>query len=305
MKLDVENLRYLSRDDFRVLTAVEMGMRNHDLVPTELIGAIAGLKHGGSHKVLSNLLRNKLVYHERKDYDGYRLTYAGYDYLALKSMLQKNVIAGVGRQIGVGKESDIFLVVDEEGETLALKLQRLGRTSFRTIKKNRDYLGNRRNASWMYMSRLGAMREFAFMQALHAAGFPTPTPVENNRHALLMSLVRGTTLNNIRSGGLEPEAVPVVHATCMRLIARLAHCGLVHCDFNEFNIMVGPPDGAEEAAPTPFQIAAGMAAAPVEGAEPSSAVAGAAPKVTMIDFPQMVSTSHPNAEELFNRDVGE
>ena len=168
MKLDVANLRYLNRDDFRVLTAVEMGMRNHDLVPTELIGAIAQLKHGGSHKVIGNLLRNKLVYHERRDYDGYRLTYAGYDYLALKSMLQRGTIAGVGRQIGVGKESDIFLVINEEGETLALKLQRLGRTSFRSIKKNRDYLQGRRSPSWLYMSRLGALREFAFMQVRRA-----------------------------------------------------------------------------------------------------------------------------------------
>jgi len=37
MKLDVSVLRYLSRDDFRVLTAVEMGMKNHEIVPTELI----------------------------------------------------------------------------------------------------------------------------------------------------------------------------------------------------------------------------------------------------------------------------
>jgi RIO-like serine/threonine protein kinase len=28
MKLDVNALRYLSKDDFRVLTVVEMGMRN-------------------------------------------------------------------------------------------------------------------------------------------------------------------------------------------------------------------------------------------------------------------------------------
>lgn len=28
MKLDVNALRYLSKDDFRCLTAVEMGMRN-------------------------------------------------------------------------------------------------------------------------------------------------------------------------------------------------------------------------------------------------------------------------------------
>jgi RIO kinase 2 len=37
----------------------------------------------------------------------------------------------VGRQIGVGKESDIFEVTNEEGEVFALKLHRLGRTSFR------------------------------------------------------------------------------------------------------------------------------------------------------------------------------
>jgi hypothetical protein len=51
MKLDASYLRYMSRDEFRVLTAVEMGMRNHDVVPIELIVSIAGLKHGGAHKV--------------------------------------------------------------------------------------------------------------------------------------------------------------------------------------------------------------------------------------------------------------
>lgn len=33
MKLDVNVLRYLSKDDFRVLTAVEMGMRNVYISP--------------------------------------------------------------------------------------------------------------------------------------------------------------------------------------------------------------------------------------------------------------------------------
>lgn len=54
----------------------------------------------------------------------------------------------------------------------------------------------------------------------------------------------------------------------MDLIIKLAEYGLVHGDFNEFNLMI---DDEEE--------------------------------VTMIDFPQMVSTSHPNAQFYFNRDV--
>ena len=77
MKLDVNCMKYLSKDNYRVLQAVEMGMRNHELVPVELIGQIAALKHGGAFKILSVLLRYKLVAHASNNYDGYRLSYLG------------------------------------------------------------------------------------------------------------------------------------------------------------------------------------------------------------------------------------
>lgn len=37
--------------------------------------------------------------------DGYRLTYGGYDYLALKTFSKRGSVYSVGNQIGVGKES--------------------------------------------------------------------------------------------------------------------------------------------------------------------------------------------------------
>lgn len=37
--------------------------------------------------------------------DGYRLTYGGYDYLALKTLSKRDSVLSVGNQIGVGKES--------------------------------------------------------------------------------------------------------------------------------------------------------------------------------------------------------
>ena len=37
--------------------------------------------------------------------EGYRLTYGGYDYLAIKAMLKRESLSSVGNQIGVGKES--------------------------------------------------------------------------------------------------------------------------------------------------------------------------------------------------------
>ena len=83
MKLDVSCMRYLTKDDYRMLQAIEMGMRNHELVPVELISRIAKLRHGGSHKILSTLLRYKLIAHANQSFNGYRLSYQGYDILAL------------------------------------------------------------------------------------------------------------------------------------------------------------------------------------------------------------------------------
>lgn len=54
----------------------------------------------------------------------------------------------------------------------------------------------------------------------------------------------------------------------MNLIIRLAQHGLIHCDFNEFNLMIDDEEN-----------------------------------ITLIDFPQMVSTTHENAEFYFDRDV--
>jgi RIO kinase 2 len=167
MKLDVEQLRYLSRDDFRVLTALEQGMKNHDVVPTELVAAISGLRSGAS-KVLANLTRHKLISHECGSYEGYRLTYPGYDFLALRTLLLRGVLAGVGGQIGMGKESDIYLGSAPDGTTLALKFQRLGRTSFRAVLRTRDYTAGRRKVGWLYLSRLATSKEFAFMQVREA-----------------------------------------------------------------------------------------------------------------------------------------
>ncbi|KAK7302055.1 hypothetical protein RJT34_12934 [Clitoria ternatea] len=264
MKLDVDVLRYLSKDDFRVLTAVELGMRNHEIVPTELIDRIARLKHGGTYKVLKYLLKHKLLHHDNSKYDGFRLTYLGYDFLAIKTMVNKGVFVAVGRQIGVGKESDIFEVACEDGTVLAMKLHRLGRVSFRAVKSKRDYLRHRSSYNWLYLSRLAALKEFAFMKALETHGFPVPNAVEHNRHCVVMSLIQGYPLVQVR----QLQNPEIVFETIIGIVVRLAEHGLIHCDFNEFNIMIDDDE-----------------------------------KITMIDFPQMVSVSHRNAQMYFDRDV--
>lgn len=259
-------LRYLTKEDFRVLTSVEMGMKNHEIVPSPLVASIAHLHAGGCHKVLKELAKHKLVCYEHagKKENGYRLTNSGYDYLALKALTSRGIIHSVGNQIGVGKESDLYIVADEKDHQYAMKLHRLGRTSFRQLKNKRDYHKHRKNASWLYLSRLAAMKEFAYMKALYDRKFPVPKPQDFNRHTVIMELLSGHPLCQVR----ELSDPAQVYNDCMELIVRLGNCGVIHGDFNEFNLMVDD-DGT----------------------------------VTMYDFPQMISTSHFNAEWYFNRDV--
>eukprot|EP00977_Amphora_coffeiformis_P020566 scaffold8374_cov175-Amphora_coffeaeformis.AAC.5 len=336
MKLDPTVLRTMSAQDFRVMEAVEKGMKDHEIVPLALISATANLRHGGCHKIISSLLRDKLLSHERRKYgyDGYRLTNAGYDILALHNLKARGFIAAIGQKIGTGKESDIYLGVDPSGVQIVLKFHRLGRTSFRNVKKKRDYFGKAAQSthSWLFLSRLSALKEYAFMKALHDVDYPTPTPVAHNRHIVAMSLVRGVPLYQIFPKQLSVEQAADIYEQAVGLASRLAQHGLVHCDLNEFNLLVDlsgiqalataaddvyvrhsgrtvadeksmgamslskpaweisleENDRIEEALPKPVEL--------LENGEPR-------PVVTLIDFPQMVSTKHPNAKELYYRDL--
>jgi len=299
-------MRYLTSEDWKVLTAVrittpssnppsitpahththththtltqtkqvETASKNHEVVPTKLIAQLSGLG-GSTNRSISALAKNNLIARlKNAKYDGYRLTYGGLDYLALHTHRAKSAVYSVGNQIGVGKESDIFVVAAPSGRQLVLKIHRLGRISFRTVKANRDYLRNRAGGSWMYMSRLAALKEFAFMTALRAHGFPVPEPVAQSRHTIVMSLVDAFPMRQIAAVP-DPAAL---YADLVAMILRLAQYGLIHGDFNEFNILV-------EERPDP-EATGGVALTPI-----------------LIDFPQMVSVDHANAEYYFDRDV--
>lgn len=266
-------MRYLTSDDFRVLQAVEIGSKNHELVPTPMIHTIGGLKSpSGTNKAIGDLAKLKLVSRLRNaTYDGFRLTYNGFDYLALKSMLNRNTLYSVGSTIGVGKESDIYSVSDPEGIQKVLKIHRLGRTSFRTVKNNRDYLKNKHTSNWMYLSRLAANKEYEFMLILYENKFNVPIPYDYSRHCVMMEWIRGIPMKHLR----KHENHKRLYSDLMNFIVKLGKSGLIHCDFNEFNIIIRDK---EEAKNHEYDF-------------------------VVIDFPQCVSIDHVDAKAYFDRDV--
>jgi RIO kinase 2 len=146
----------------------------------------------------------------------------------------------------------------------------------------------------MYLSRLAAEKEWAFLQALHRHTFPVPRPVDWNRHCVVMGAVDGRVLDQLHLEDWDTENGPDIitiaqylYEVLMRLLVRIAEHGLIHGDFNEFNLMIKE---SFIASPNDF-INRPLTDDPDQSA------------VVMIDFPQMVSTSHVNAAELFDRDV--
>jgi RIO kinase 2 len=142
----------------------------------------------------------------------------------------------------------------------------------------------------MYMSRLAAMKEFSFMKALSEQGLPVPEAIAQNRHTIVMGLVDAFPLRQISS---VPDPAGL-YSELMELVLRLAKLGLIHGDFNEFNILIKEEQEAEGD----------------EGARLGLTTTDAQQQNThaklipiLIDFPQMVSIDHPNADFYFNRDV--
>ena len=134
------------------------------------------------------------------------------------------------------------------------------------------------------MSRLAAVKEFAFLTALFENGFPVPRPVAQSRHTLVMELIEGLPLRQVQEVP-HPERL---YGELIDLILKLAGVGLIHGDFNEFNILI-----REDTLPSNSQ------------ESPSLSLSAPTTKLTpiLIDFPQMLSIDHANAEMYFDRDV--
>jgi len=226
--------------------------------------------------------------HPHSPDDGYRLTYGGLDYLALHTHLKRSTLYSTGNCIGVGKESDIYVCASPTGTQHILKIHRLGRISFRSIKTNRDYLKHRTSASWMYMSRLSALKEFSFMKALRENGFRVPEPVAQSRHTVVMELVDAFPLRQISS---LPDPAGL-YAELIAIIMRLASFGLIHGDFNEFNILIREDETVQKPKNQNDETSKDETSNPPPTLTP-----------ILIDFPQMLSIDHLNAEMYFDRDV--
>ncbi|PSQ14140.1 serine/threonine protein phosphatase [Halobacteriales archaeon QS_8_69_73] len=222
----------LEPEDFHLLSGVEHGMRFSEWVATGKISEFSRLDGEEVDYRLDRCMDRELVERKTIQYTGYRLTFEGYDALALHTFAERETVDGVGAPLGVGKESDVYEA--RSFEPLALKYHREGYTNFREVRKERDYTADKEHLSWLYTARKAAEREYETLQGLYP-DVSVPKPVDQNRHAIVMERVDGVELSR---ADLTPAQVVGVLELVLEEMAAAHAAGYVHADMSEYNVFV-------------------------------------------------------------------
>ncbi len=215
---------------------------------------------------LTKLNKLKVIVRETVRGVSYRLTYLGLDCLALNTLVGKDIISHLGSEIGMGKESVIYLAKDSSGRILTIKFYKIGRVSFQKVVKVRSYLVDQHN--WLLRSKVAAEREYKALKELANHTPYVPKVFGWNRHAVVMEYVSGIELYRYREA-LDPEGIlaKILHA----LRAAYLNLGIVHGDLSEYNVLVS-----------------------IKGSEEHPYI---------IDWPQYVYKDDPQSKDLLERDV--
>jgi RIO kinase 2 len=250
----------LQMEDYVLLKEFVRALKNFDRVP---LGVIAGLSAQPLERAEFHLSKLEKLGLVNGDSQGYKLLGEGLDVLALHSYAEAGLLSRLGPSIAMGKESDVIEALDKDERIFALKFFRLGRISFRDIKRKRGYATGEEHA-WLAASIQAAAREAKVLKSLEGAGLPVPRVRDFIYHTVLMEMELGIPLYKVR-------ALDDAKAVLSSIILAIEGCyaaGIVHGDLSEYNVLLT----AEH-------------------------------RAVLIDWPQAVSITHPNARDHVRRDV--
>ena len=222
----------LEPGDFHLLSGLEHGMRFSRWVDRRKLPEFSRLTREDVDYRLDRCERRGLAERKTIQYEGFRLTFEGYDALALRTFAERDTVDGVGAPLGVGKESDVYEA--RSYRPLALKFHREGYTNFREVQKERSYTSDKQHISWFYTARKAAEREYEALEGLYP-DVSVPRPVDHNRHAVVMDRIDGVELNRARLA--EEQVVPVLDLVLQEIQAAHRN-GYVHADMSEYNVFV-------------------------------------------------------------------
>jgi RIO kinase 2 len=223
----------LNKSDFKILKVFASSLKNRQVLNLTTLSQYSSLGQGLIEHHLERLVKFGLI---SKSNLGYTLLVTGLDIYVLKILSNKNIITALGPQVGIGKEAEVYLARDSSDQDRVLKMFRLGRSSFKQIKRKRDV--NTAINSWLLLNIDTAKKEYDILTNLKDSSNSFPNPLYRSFHCIVMDAIYGNRLSDTENLN-DPE---LVFDRIIDNITIAYHKGYINGDLNEYNILVDDDD---------------------------------------------------------------
>lgn len=229
----VRHFKSLEKKDFKTLRGIENGMKTFEWVPVDEVAVFAGLPLDEVKYRLDRLSDFELIIGKKIGNKRFKLTFDGYDALAMNVFINRDSIDSIGGEVGVGKESEVRKA-KWKGNEVIIKFHREGKISFRDVKKERNYLGKREHSSKMFIAKLAAEKEYKALKNL-SKDVRVPKVFDYNRHSIIMENIEGEELTDVK---LDSSDAEFIFNILKEEIKNIYKKGFVHGDLSEFNVLI-------------------------------------------------------------------
>lgn len=219
----------LNKSDFKILKVFASSLKNRQFLNLPTLSQYSDLSQSLIEHHLKRLVKFGLI---SKSNIGYTLLVTGLDIYVLKILSNRNIITAIGPQIGIGKEAEVYLAHDSLEQDKIIKMFRLGRSSFKQIKRKRDV--NTGTNSWLLLNIETAKKEYDILTYLKDSSISFPSPLYRSFHCIVMEPIYGSRLSDIENLDY-PELVLEKIISNMTIAYRK---GYINGDLNEYNILV-------------------------------------------------------------------
>lgn len=223
----------LNKSDFKILKVFASSLKNRQFLNLTTLSQYSNLSQGLVEHHLQRLVKFGLI---NKSNIGYTLLVTGLDIYVLKILSNNNIITALGPQVGIGKEAEVYLAHDSLDQDRVLKMFRLGRSSFKQIKRKRNVSAGIN--SWLLMNIETAKKEYDILTYLRDSSVSFPNPMYRSFHCIVMEAIYGNRLSDIEKLN-DPE---LVLDKIINSITIAYGKGYINGDLNEYNILVNDDD---------------------------------------------------------------
>ncbi len=224
----VEAYSRMSKNEWKVLSAVFHYSWDYKYVPSELIAKKAGMPEEKVEAIIRSLAGKRILTARQLSYYGCAFTLFGLSLYSLRRFVKKGLISMIGNKMGEGKESTVYNAISDRYGEVVLKFHRVGYSSFKKVKEKRDY----GTLHFTVLTVRSARNEFRALKRL--AGYVNvPKPYGWEGNAVMMELIEAKELFRVRLKNPE-EVLDMILEEVRAMYER----GVVHGDLSQYNILV-------------------------------------------------------------------